>query len=179
MEHNHSDVDAILNELAALFKKRNADYGNAWERQGVNVELGVTLHAENETQWPKIQAFAEARNIKIDMRSVYPSSNVVQVIKRNVVPFNHCAAVLYQLYIGSHGDIYPCCITQGDTKDHSFVKPFGYINDKDWESIWDRVIDYSERDIKALPSICRTCCVQRLSEINHICDSIKTKKSFF
>jgi len=145
---------------------------------GVNVELGVTIHKENESQWPLIQEFAKGRDIRIDMRSVYPMSSVQSAVPRFVSKFKHCSAVLYQLYIGSQGDVYPCCITNGDTKSHTFTEPFGYING-DWSETWKNVVAYSKLEYKDLPSICRSCCVQRLSEINEVCDGIETKKSFF
>ena len=46
---------------------------------------------------------------------------------------------------------------------------------------WDRVIDYSKLTIRELPEICRTCCAQRLSQINHVADSLEAAPalSFF
>lgn len=151
---------------------------------GVYVCLGITLSPDNETDYPLVLEFAKSRGITdIDARYAYPQSNPrwpdLDLEKRGVQKFNRCHAVLYQLYIDSDGSAFPCCITAGDTRDSPQSAALGNIFSDKWEAIWERVVEYSRIEIEKLPAICRTCCVQRLSEINQTCDQIPTGKSFF
>jgi len=153
---------------------------------GVNVQLGVTLHPANEGQLPKIKAWAAEKGITdIDTRYAYPQSNPlwedVDLATREVMPFNTCKAVFHQLYIDSDGSVYPCCITAGDTKDSAMALSLGNIYVDKWAYIWREVIRYSEIKKAQLPEVCRTCCVKRLSEINHTHDYLLTPPtpSFF
>lgn len=151
---------------------------------GVNVQLGVTLHRENEGQLPKILDWAKGKGItNIDSRYAYPMSNPkwsdVDMGQRGVLPFNNCKAALYQLYIDSDGSVYPCCITAGDTRSAAQGATLGNIYTEEWQNIWERVVEYSEKPLHNLPDICRTCCVQRLSEINNVCGNLPLTKSFF
>jgi radical SAM protein with 4Fe4S-binding SPASM domain len=96
------------------------------------------------------------------------------------MPFETCSAVLHQLYIDSDGGVYPCCITAGDTRASAQSNNLGNIFEDDWNRIWARVVDYSRIKRAELPEVCRTCCIKRLSEINHVHDYLLTDtKSFF
>lgn len=152
----------------------------------VNVQLGVTLHPANEGQLPKIKAWAKSKGITdIDTRYAYPQSNPlwkdVDLEARMVMPFNTCKAVFYQLYVDSDGSVYPCCITAGDTRESAMSLTLGNIFKDKWNGIWAEVMRYSEIKKAELPEVCRTCCVKRLSEINHAHDYLLTPptKSFF
>jgi radical SAM protein with 4Fe4S-binding SPASM domain len=153
----------------------------AW---GVNVELGVTLHPDNESQRPKILEYADSMHIKeVFMHYAYPQSNPawpdIDKADRNIQSFNNCKAALYQLYIDSDGSVYPCCITAGDTKSKAQGVTLGNIWQDAWTDIWSNVVYYSEIDISNLPDVCKNCCVQRLSEINNVCGNLTPHKSFF
>lgn len=151
---------------------------------GVNVELGVTIHPDNEDEWPNVQAYAAAKGIKeVHSRYAYPNSNPrwpdISPEDRGVVPFEHCSAVLYQLYIDADGSVYPCCVTAGDTRSGPTAAALGNILSEPWPAIWAKATEYSRIKRESLPEICRTCCVQRLSEINHVVDNTPTNQSFF
>jgi radical SAM protein with 4Fe4S-binding SPASM domain len=151
---------------------------------GVNVGLGITLHPGNEGQLPKIKEWAATKSITdIDARYAYPKSNPmwpdVDLESRSVMPFNNCHAALYQLYVDSDGSVYPCCITAGDTRSVAQGTALGNIYSEEWSVVWQRVVAYTKRDVSQLPEICRTCCVQRLSEINHTCGNTPLTPSFF
>jgi radical SAM protein with 4Fe4S-binding SPASM domain len=154
-------------------------------KAGVKVALGITLSPDNEKELPVILKYAEEHGItNIDTRYAYPQSNPlwpdVDLATRQVQKFNRCSAVFYQLYIDSDGSVFPCCITAGDTRDKTQAEPLGNIFSDSWSAIWREVISYSKISIDDLPAICRTCCVQRLSEINAVCDvTIPNSKSFF
>lgn len=153
---------------------------------GVNVQLGITLHPANEGQLPIIREWADAKGITdIDARYAYPKSNPmwddVDMGTRGVQPFRTCKAALHQLYIDSDGSVYPCCITAGDTRSAAQGAALGNIFTDHWDrTLWPAVVAFSERKRLELPEVCRTCCVKRLSEINHIHDFIlKDEPSFF
>ncbi len=152
---------------------------------GVNVELGVTLHPANESELPKIREWAALQGItEIFAHYVYPQSNPmwedIDLEDRGVMPFDTCSAALYQLYIDSDGSVYPCCVTAGDTRASAQANTLGNIFTDEWPDIWDNVIEYSEIKRAELPEVCRTCCVKRLSEINHVNDYlVDTTQSFF
>ena len=153
-------------------------------RHGVNVELGVTLHPANEGQLPKLYDFAKGKGIKqVHTRYAYPNSNAlwkdVGLADRGVLKFEHCNAVFYQLYIDSDGSVFPCCITAGDTRKETQSKTLGNIFTDAWPAIWAQAVSYSKLTLNELPPICKTCCVKRLSEINHACDNMPSGKSFF
>ena len=49
-----------------------------------------------------------------------------------------------------------------------------------WDDvIWPATVAYSKLSYNELPAICRSCCIQRLSQINFICGEIEGGKSFF
>lgn len=149
---------------------------------GVKVALGITLHPDNESQLPKIIAWAETKGITdIDSRYAYPQSNPrwkdVDLETRGVQPFRTCKASLYQLYIDSDGAVYPCSVTASDTRAQAEGYALGNIFNQPWEVIWQSVVEYSETT--DLPEICKTCCRKNLSEINNIAESLPLTKSFF
>jgi len=151
---------------------------------GTNVQLGITVHPDNEHHVGEVLEWGRARGItRMDTRYAYPNSNPrwpdVDSSPRGVQKFNRCHAALYQLYIDSDGSVFPCCITAGDTRAEPQAYDLGNIFLQPWEEIWSAVVKYSQLDIAKLPEICRTCCVQRLSEINHVCDQLRTEQSFF
>ena len=154
---------------------------------GVPVALGITLHGDNIADLPNVMAFAKERGITdIETHHIEPESGprairVPEKWERKIEPFQRCHATLYQLYIDAQGDVYPCCITAGDAHAAPQAYAIGNLWVEQWESIWQKVIAYSELNIKDLPPICRECCIQRLSQINSICDQIEkqSEKAFF
>lgn len=151
---------------------------------GVNVQLGITIHPDNEAHIEQVLDWGQQHGItRMDTRYAYPASNPrwpdVDSSTRGIQKFNRCHAALYQLYLDSDGSVYPCCITAGDTRSAPQAYALGNILAERWPLIWDRVQTYSRIQIADLPEICRTCCVQRLSEINHICDRLTNERSFF
>lgn len=151
------------------------------QQAGVKVCLGITLHTENEADLPNVLAYAADRGITdIDVRHVYPDSLPSQPTHdRHIQPFQHCHASLYQLYINSDGAVYPCCMTAGDTRAEAQGAALGNILTDHWSDVWSRVVSYSRKDLADLPQVCRTCCVQRLSEINAVGDAAPSGPSFF
>lgn len=150
----------------------------------VNVQLGITIHPDNEHHVGDVLAWGKAHGItRMDTRYAYPNSNPrwpdVDSAQRNIQQFNRCHAALYQLYIDSDGSVYPCCVTAGDTRSEPQAYNLGNAQREPWRDIWGRVIKYSMIQIAELPEICRTCCVQRLSEINHVCDQMVAEQAFF
>jgi len=182
-------LDAVTPEVYAKVRGKTpvAKVLQSIERMqahNVNVALGITISPDNEEELPNVLAWAKEKGITdIDARYAYPQSNPrwpdYDHEARGMKSFKHCHATLYQMYIDSDGSAYPCCITAGDTRDMPQTLALGNIFSEPWDAIWPRVVEYSKRDIENLPAICRTCCVQRLSEINHICDSLPLGKSFF
>lgn len=150
---------------------------------GVNVCLGITAHSGNQHDIPNVLAWAASREITdIDVRPVYPDSLEGEPpTDRSIMPFNNCHAALYQLYVDADGSVYPCCITAGDTRATAQGASLGNILRQPWGAIWQSVVAYTKIAVEDLPPICRTCCVQRLSEINHVCGAMQTfsNKSFF
>jgi len=152
---------------------------------GVNVELGITLHPDNEGELPALKEWAKEKGItEIFAHYVYPQSNPmwedIDLEDRGVMSFKTCKAALHQLYIDSDGSVYPCCVTAGDTRSQAQGAALGNIFRDQWAWIWLNVVHYSELKRSKLPEICQTCCVKRLSEINHVHDFLITDtKSFF
>lgn len=151
---------------------------------GANVQLGITVHPDNEAHIGDVLAWGKARGItRMDTRYAYPKSNPrwpdVDGSQRGIMPFNNCHAALYQLYLDSDGSVFPCCITAGDTRPEPQAFALGNILTETWPTIWQKVVEYSQIEIDKLPDICRSCCVQRLSEINYICGQLKREQSFF
>lgn len=158
----------------------------------VKVGLGITLHADNIYDLPNVLAWAKAHDITdIETHHIVPDSGVRAIRvpekwERKIEPFQHCHAVLYQLYIDAQGEVYPCCITAGDAQaapqayslGNIFLGGWSFQNNWD-ENIWPAVVTYSKLNYKELPDICRSCCIQRLSQINSIVDQIDSSKSFF
>jgi len=151
----------------------------------VPVGLGITLHADNIADLPNVLAFAKEHGITdIETHHIEPESGprairVPEKWERKIEPFQRCHATLYQLYIDAQGDVYPCCITAGDAHAAPQAYALGNLWRQEWETIWTAVVEYSELNIKDLPPICRECCIQRLSQINSICDQMETGKTFF
>jgi radical SAM protein with 4Fe4S-binding SPASM domain len=151
---------------------------------GVHVGLGITLHPDNEAHLPEVLEWAKARGITdIDARYAYPASNPLwkdaELQDRGVMDFNYCSAVFFQLYIDSNGAVYPCCVTAGDTRAAPQGADLGNIFNDPWPAIWTNAVRYSLTPRRHLPDVCRTCCVQRLSEINHTMDNAPQGQSFF
>jgi len=154
----------------------------------VKVGLGITLHADNVDDLPNVLAFAKERGITdIETHHIVPDSGaravrVPEKWERRIEPFQNCHAALYQLYIDAGGDVYPCCITAGDAQAEPQAHALGNLWDSNWHSeIWPAVVEYSRLNYKELPPICRTCCAQRLSQINSICGDLDrmSPTSFF
>lgn len=151
---------------------------------GVPVALGITEHADNQSDLPNVMAWAAERGITdIETHHLQPVSapRAVRVPDkwfRKIEPFKNCHAVFYQLYIDASGDVYPCCMTAGDALAAPQAYALGNLWHDPWERIWTRVIEYSELEYEALPNVCRDC-IQRLSQINMICGELKCKKEFF
>ncbi len=151
----------------------------------VNVELGITMHPDNEGELPALREWAAAKGItEIFAHYVYPQSNPmwedIELEDRGVMSFNTCKAVFYQLYIDSDGSVYPCCITAGDTRASAQSNTLGNLFVDSWPVIWDNVVAYSQIEKACLPEVCSTCCVKRLSEINHVHDYlVDNTQSFF
>lgn len=179
-------VDEVLYEKVRgktpLFKV--IDGIDAMRRAGVHVGLGITLHPDNESHLPFILEWAARRGITdIDARYAYPASNPLwpdaELQDRGIMSFNTCSAVLFQLYIDSNGAVYPCCVTAGDTRAAPQGADLGNIFNDSWKTIWAAAYAYSLRPRRDLPDVCRTCCVQRLSEINHVMEAAPSVASFF
>jgi radical SAM protein with 4Fe4S-binding SPASM domain len=152
----------------------------------VNVAFGITLHNDNIGDLDNVMAYAKKIGVTdIETHHIVPDSGVRAVKvpekwERKIEHFQNCHAVLYQLYIDAQGDVYPCCITAGDAQAAPQAYALGNFLRDDWDTeVWPKVIEYSQLNIKELPPICRSCCIQRLSQINRICDEIKSEKSFF
>ena len=84
-------------------------------------------------------------------------------------PFERCWASRYQLFVDATGNIYPCCITAGDTEIKSRIKPIANIarkdsyGDIDIASAGNRWTDTIYPD---LPAVCRNECASRFNLIN-------------
>lgn len=158
---------------------------DAMQAAGVNVCLGITITPDNREHYREVIDWAHARGITdIDAREAYPDSNPNWTIQptlevRGVVPFQSCSAVFFQLYIDSDGSVYPCCITAGDTRSAAQGAALGNIFAESWAAIWAKATAYSTIPRRELPRICRTSCVQRLSEINHLMEAAPRGPSFF
>jgi len=156
-------------------------------KAGVAVGLGITLHADNVADLPNVLAYADTLGIMdIETHHIVPDSGVRAVRvpekwERKIEPFQNCHAVRYQLYIDAEGDVYPCCITAGDAQAVPQAQALGNLWVDSWDAIWEEVLKYSKLNYKELPEICRTCCIQRLSQINSIVDQLQAQdsKSFF
>lgn len=154
---------------------------------GTNVELNLTVHAGNADELPKVLEWAKQRNInKIDVKHLNPPSverggQIAEDWEWSIQPFKHCHASLYQLYFDADGSVYPCCITAGDTARGPTAEALGNWLKEPWEDIWGRVVGFSRLEVEQLPSICKTCCLTRLNEINTIGDKLSEipLKSFF
>ena len=105
--------------------------------------------------------------------------------------FDQCYACLYQLFIHPNADVYPCCITAGDTQDTSHCDPLFNIkmlsetellSNSDTADLfaiyWNRIMDYHSIKIANLPAICRRNCIPRLSTINHFAGKEMNRKLF-
>lgn len=149
---------------------------------GVNVQLGVTVHSGNQHDIKNVMAFAKSRGITDGfVHTVYPDSvgDKSPLFDRQIKPFQYCSAVFYQLYIDSNGDVYPCCITAGDTKGAAQSKPLGNISN--WKGAWIAAKRFARLHREELPRACKHC-VKRLSEINHVIERLsemQNQRAFF
>ncbi len=97
----------------------------------------------------------------------------------NPKPFDRCWAARYQMFVDATGDIYPCCITAGDTEKATRIKPLGNIKDP-LNTYLNAIAVWSKENSSQLPSICRKECAPRLNLINVVCsDSTMNEKNFF
>ena len=95
------------------------------------------------------------------------------------VPFEHCQAVKYQWFISAKGNIYPCCITAGDTESASRVEPIGHITDG-IGNLYNAALQWSCIGYDSLPDVCRKECVPRFNAINTmLTNDYLLEKNFF
>lgn len=97
--------------------------------------------------------------------------------------FNRCFTTLYQLFIDSDGNIYPCCTTAGDTQENVRIAPLGSIysatSPADWtENVWPGIVKFSEIQMHNLPAVCHTECKSRHAMINKQVGMEWNKKHF-
>jgi len=101
--------------------------------------------------------------------------------------FTRCYACFYQLFVHPNCDVYPCCITAGDTQDASHCAPlfnFSNIDENDqvkwkFDGYWDDARRWNKNILgKHLPPICSRNCIPRLSTINHFAE-LEINKSLF
>jgi len=99
----------------------------------------------------------------------------------DTLPFDRCYAVFFQLFISATGDIYPCCITAGDTEKTAPVRPIGSMH-TELDELFFLIKMYNRRTLSpspsTLPKICHTTCIPRLSSINNFCESALEKGEF-
>lgn len=93
-----------------------------------------------------------------------------------VVPFKKCYASLLQWYVMPNGDIYPCCIMAGDSKEGSYCEPLFSALTFD-KSDWYFAKRWCE-DIRGLPKSCTTGCIRRLSSVNSTVEKELNRKEF-
>lgn len=96
-------------------------------------------------------------------------------VRERLLPFSHCYAVEYQLFVDPNGSFHPCCLMGGDTeikdKGSSFgVDPlYAYYNREAWKNT----------KAEDLPELCRVDCPGRLNKINHSVEEIMKSKNFY
>jgi radical SAM protein with 4Fe4S-binding SPASM domain len=161
---------------------------------GVNVELTITVHKHNTAYLNELFEWAYMHRISIDIHPIFGrtfSKDENMAIARwrysfinkgltfqphefNSYQFEKCSAVYYQCFIDASGDIYPCCNAAGDTRTTDRMKPLGNI--KDWKEHLRLRNNFHNSDV--LPDFCKSC-IDRFRSINHVCDDIVNKNSFF
>lgn len=156
---------------------------------GCNIRLGVTVSPFTEAKIMDVINLATHHNIELTLHPVYGEKftnrfkNILShhqigpnIILDDYEPLQKygCAAVYYQSYIDSRGDIYPCCLTAGDTKSEGQMKPLGNIDNWDRYLVRRRIF---HQKLQNLPDVCNGC-IKRFNRINEAIDS-QSKKSFF
>jgi MoaA/NifB/PqqE/SkfB family radical SAM enzyme len=170
---------------------------------GVEVQLGITAHKYNIDHIPLIIDAMSGYPIKrIDIRPVYkhskdlyPTEEQIKNLMANkwvnregvntdsfyfqIKPVNRCWASLYQWFIRSNGDVYPCCIIAGDTEN----KPkksicFGKISEK-IDDIYERAHKFSQSRSKDCLKICNRDCIERFWTINDIVEDVCQGEGYF
>jgi MoaA/NifB/PqqE/SkfB family radical SAM enzyme len=90
--------------------------------------------------------------------------------------FLKCWAIFYQLFIEANGDVLPCCVLAGDTKDKNLSNPLFNINDISKELIYEKIKSFHNSN---LLNICKNSCITRLASINMAVENNINKKNFF
>jgi MoaA/NifB/PqqE/SkfB family radical SAM enzyme len=93
--------------------------------------------------------------------------------------FDNCYAVSYQMFVDAKGDIYPCCITGGDTSRSAKSYKLSSIYSTDGDR-GRAIVSFRELPVSKLPKACDNC-IKRLNTINAVCSGINKhrKKMFF
>lgn len=163
----------------------------------VNVELAPTVHNDNHHLIHQVIDYAIENRLPTHIKSVHKYTYGFDEINWDSIKekaktlgekgiqynvydpnkhlkFKKCSACLYQLFIDSKGDVYPCSIMAGDTDKTSNMPPLGNIDD--WESLIIERGKFSKTE-----ELLEKCsfCTARLSLINNTCDSIDSGKTFF
>jgi MoaA/NifB/PqqE/SkfB family radical SAM enzyme len=145
---------------------------------GVNVQLGVTVDRHNQDEIDGIMDYAKQQGIKeVFVHPIYHGTGedaewADADQEREPIPFQHCHACLYQIYVGADGGVYPCCRVNNDTGCAPLMAPLANIFEDSLEGIMDALRAWRSQDRSELPHVCRASCVRRLAEINHIGDKL-------
>jgi len=145
----------------------------------VTVRVRPTIHKANEGEQEKIEAWCEERGIEVKCKGAYHGTCDGADPEGNPFKFRNCYAVFYQLYIGSDGDVFPCCLTNNDVDIAPLIRPFGNVFSDPWSSIWKKAVEHTKLNKMCLPYICSHQCIDRFSEINNIHEQLKSRKEFF
>lgn len=150
----------------------------------VNVEMTLTIGKDNVGTLDHTLAWIRLNGYDADMHPQYGLTYADLGIAENLsywkeiaqdqgltfAPFDNitpeplkCAAVYYQSFIDSKGDIYPCCLTAGDTADKPVMEPLGNIDD--WRSYLNNRVAFSELQAHSRPDVCNSC-IERFVFIN-------------
>jgi radical SAM protein with 4Fe4S-binding SPASM domain len=168
------------------------------KENGVNIELTITVSRKSAPHLPGLFDYAIENNLNADIHPVYGKlfsdfkadgiiADYQKKFKENnlvLAPyaFNHsttekCYAPYYQIFIDAKGDIYPCCVLAGDTKENGFCSKLGNISD--WYDFLRNREKFSNKKISE-PG-CGNC-IARFIEINSAVENNKAlifKKNFF
>lgn len=93
--------------------------------------------------------------------------------------FNRCMIGKLHVFIGANGDIYPCCMIAGDSKDHDFGIILGNIKNFDITDFNSKIEEIAKIGFKKMPVCCRDDCTSRLSTINKAIEDIIDSKCDF
>lgn len=93
--------------------------------------------------------------------------------------FKHCMIGKLHAFIGADGNIFPCCVIAGDSKDHDYGIVLGNINNFNIDEFNLNVEKMSKISFKDLPECCKTECTSRLSTINKALEDITDSKCDF